>query len=236
MPALIPSPVRGRVVWLGVVRSREAALASEARDGLVLRFSGPEGEDHGGETRPSCSRVATLYARGTPIRNARQLSIVSVEELREAAALMGLDALRPEWLGATMVVEGIDDLTHLPPSTRLQFDGGATVTVDMENTSCHLPAAVIEAARPGYGRGFKASAAGRRGVTAWVEREGSVAVGSAIRLFVPAQRAWRGGPSAEGQPRAGGEEDARQEGRVDDQAGGGHGNAPVGDGRIGADG
>ena len=43
---------------------------------------------------------------------------------------------------------------------------------------------------PGHGRGFKAAAADRRGITAWVEREGMLRVGEEIRLHVPAQRAW----------------------------------------------
>ena len=65
-----------------------------------------------------------------------------------------------------------------------------TVTVDMLNHPCHLPAPVIEAEVPGAGRAFKRAAEGRRGVTAWVEREGRLAVGDALRLFIPGQRAW----------------------------------------------
>jgi len=48
----------------------------------------------------------------------------------------------------------------------------------------------IEAVRPGNGRGFKRAAEGRRGVTAWVEREGMLRLGDTLRLHVPDQRAW----------------------------------------------
>ena len=73
MPALIPTTFVGRILWLGVVRDRAAALEAAAVDRLPVTFAGPEGESHGGETRPSCSRVTAQYRRGTTIRNTRQL-------------------------------------------------------------------------------------------------------------------------------------------------------------------
>ena len=192
MPALKPAGITGTVTWLGVVPSRDLALASRPRESLTLTFAGPEGEDHGGLTRPSCTRVRAQYPVNTTIRNTRQLSILSAEELAEIAARLDLEAFDPAWAGATMVVSGIPDFTHLPPSSRLQIAGGATLTVDMENRPCVLPSPSIEADAPGHGRGFKRAAAGRRGVTAWVEREGTVRLGDPVTLHVPDQRAWRG--------------------------------------------
>jgi hypothetical protein len=190
MPALIVTPFSGTIVWLGTVPDRRAGLTALGRETLMARFDGPEGEAHGGLTRPSCSRVMPLYARNTPIRNVRQFSILSAEELAEIAARMGVAALDPALVGATMVVQGIPDLSHLPPSSRLQAEGGATLVVDMQNRACVLPAKPIEAALPGFGKAFKAAASGRRGVTAWVEREGLLRVGDLVRLHVPDQRAW----------------------------------------------
>lgn len=190
MPALIPTRFAATVTWLGTVADRDAALASAPVKGLELGFDGPVGEAHGGLTRPACSRVAALYPRDTPIRNTRQLTVVSAEDLAVIAAAMGLDAIDPAWLGATVVVEGMPDLSHLPPSARLQGPDGVTLVVDMENRPCQLPAKVIEAARPGKGRAFKPAAVGRRGITAWVEREGRLQIGDKLRLFVPDQPAW----------------------------------------------
>jgi MOSC domain-containing protein YiiM len=178
------------VVWLGVVGDRAAALASEPRASLQAGFEGIAGEDHGAGLRASCSRVTAQHPVGTPIRNVRQLSILSAEELAEIATAMGLEALDPGWLGATMVIEGIPGFSHVPPSSRLQAPSGATFVVDMENRPCQLPAKVIEAARPGFGRAFKPAAEGRRGVTAWVEREGGVALGETLVLHVPDQPVW----------------------------------------------
>lgn len=82
--------------------------------------------------------------------------------------------------------------SRLFPASRLQFDTGTTLVVDMENRPCHLPATVIDAHLPGVGRAFKAAAKGRRGVTAWVEREGMLRVGDTVRLHIPGQRVWSG--------------------------------------------
>jgi hypothetical protein len=191
MPALKATDIAAEIVWLGYVPDRAAALPSVAAPVLDLSFAGPAGEDHGGLTRPSCSRVMGLYPRGTTIRNTRQLSILSAEELDAIAADMGLPALDPALLGATMVLRGIPDFSHVPPSARLLSDSGACVTVDMENLPCTLPARPIEARHTGHGARFKAAAKGRRGVTAWVEAEGRVALGDRLRLFIPAQPGWR---------------------------------------------
>lgn len=191
MPALVPTDHVAEVVWLGRNADRSAALRSLAVDALRLGFAGPEGESHAGLTRPSDSRVTAQYPRGTEIRNVRQVSILSEEEIAAIAADMGLDRLKPEWFGATMVVRGIADFTLIPPSSRLQDEAnGTTLTVDMENRPCHLVSREIETAHPGYGRRFKPAAAHRRGVTAWVEREGMIALGAKLRLHVPDQPPW----------------------------------------------
>ena len=190
MPALAPTEITGEIVWIGHVPDREASLRSQATQEAQLTYAGIPGEVHGGLTRPSCSRVISQHPRDTDIRNVRQLSIVSFEELAEIAADCGLDALDPALVGASMVVRGIPDFTHVPPSSRLQLPDGATLVVDMENRPCHLPAKPINAEHPGAGDKFKIAAKGKRGVTAWVEREGVCRIGDAVRLHVPDQRAW----------------------------------------------
>lgn len=190
MPALMPTNFYATITWLGLVGDREAALESRAVDQITALFSGPVGEAHGGLTRPSDSRVLAQYKRGTPIRNTRQFSILSAEDLAVIAAIMGVESLDGALVGATMVVQGIPDFTHIPPSSRLQNEAGATLTIDMENRPCVLPAKPIEAAHEGFGAKFKAAAKGRRGVTAWVEREGVFRVGDRLRLHVPDQPVW----------------------------------------------
>ncbi|CUH78183.1 MOSC domain-containing protein [Tropicibacter naphthalenivorans] len=192
MPALKPTDYTAEIVWLGIVTSDDRAeLLSETRDALELRFDGIAGSVHGGRERAACVRTKAQYEPGTPIRNVRQLTIVSQEELDAIAAEIGVDAIDPARLGASMVVRGLPDFTHLPPSSRLQGPDGASVTVDMHNRPCQYPAKSIEKASPGHGKGFKPAAEGRRGVTAWVEREGRMAVGDTLTLHIPDQRAWQ---------------------------------------------
>ncbi len=200
-PALIATDHHARIVWLGRVPDRGASLRATPDDALTLGWGGAEGEAHGGLTRPSCSRVAGMHPKGTEIANVRQLTILSAEELDAIAAGMSSSALDPALLGATMVVEGIADLTHLPPSSRLQGPDGTTLVVDMANRPCHLPAREIERDAPGAGAAFKGAARGRRGVTAWVERPGRLALGDELRLFVPDQPAWPHLADARARPR-----------------------------------
>ena len=166
------------------------ALMSPARDALDLTFEGVKGAFHAGLTRPSCSRVKSQYAKGTAIKNERQLSIVSQEEIDQIATEMGVDALDPMRLGATMVIKGIPDFSHVPPSSRLQAASGAPVTIDMENRPCQFPAKSLVRDHGDAAKGFKPAATDRRGVCAWVAAEGRVAVGDILTLHIPDQPAW----------------------------------------------
>lgn len=190
MPALAPTQQIGEIVWIGTV-TPDAGLRSAAVPELELSYAGAAGEAHSGLTRASCVRVKTQWPEGTEIRNVRQLSVMSQEEIDQIAATCGLDYLDPALLGCTMVVKGIADFSHVPPSSRLQSPDLTTIVVDMQNRPCNLPAREIEADHPTHGKPFKAAAKGKRGVTAWVEHEGTFRVGDMLTLHVPDQRAWR---------------------------------------------
>lgn len=191
MPALVATLFTARITWLGVVSQADGSLRAYPRDAVEATLDGFPGEAHGGPTRPSCSRVTTQYPkRGTQIRNVRQLTILSVEELSDIASRMGLTHIDPAWVGASMVIEGIPDFSHVPPSSRLMAPSGAGITIDMENRPCALPGRVIEQEAAGFGKQFKSAAAGRRGVTAWMEHGGRLAVGDVLHLHVPDQPAW----------------------------------------------
>lgn len=192
MSVLLPTRFVGQITWLGRVLAKPAVLASQPETTLFARFDGVEGEVHAGLTRPSCSRVSAQYKVGTPIANTRQFSVLSEEELALIAQNMGLASLDPGLLGASMVVRGIPDLSHVPPGSRLQGASGATLVVDLENRPCNLPAKGIDKVHSGYGTAFKLAATGKRGITAWVEAEGQFALGDKIRLHIPNQPSWAG--------------------------------------------
>lgn len=193
MPLLTPTAFHVRILWLGVVLDREVTLRSEKRETLTLTWDGAEGECHGGRTRPACSRVKLQYPRGTEIANARQLSILSEEELAAVAAEMGIPRIAPEWTGANVILSGIPDFSSIPPASRIVYDGGASIAVDMANGPCRFVAEEIEREHPGRGLAFPKVAADRRGVTARVERPGALAIGMQGRLHIPVQRGWAHG-------------------------------------------
>ncbi|MEX0309107.1 MAG: sulfurase [Tateyamaria sp.] len=190
MPALKPTSYTATITWLGHVPSREASLRATPAEAVDVTLDGFPGEDHGGPTRPSCSRVRTQYTPGTEIRNVRQLTILSAEELAATAAAMGLERIDPAWVGASMIIEGIPDFTRVPPSSRLMADSGVGITIDMENRPCVYPGKEIEQEAEGFGKLYKPAAKGRRGVTAWVEHGGRLAVGDSLTLHVPDQPVW----------------------------------------------
>lgn len=192
MPALKATNFEGVVKWLGILSDRSETLETTAVKKLYMGFDGVRGDAHSGLTRPSCSRVIQQYPKGTSIKNTRQLSIVSYENLQEIAQKMGIEMLAPSLVGANMVIYGIPDFSHIPPSSRLQVETGATFCVDMENRPCHLPAKPIDEHYWGAGSLFKQAADGNRGVMASVEAEGVVKLGNKIRLHIPDQPAWAG--------------------------------------------
>lgn len=190
MPALKPTPFRASITWLGVVTQDGGTLRASPREDVMATLDGFPDELHGGATRPSCSRVTSQYTRGTIIRNVRQLSILSEEELSSIANAMGLDRIDPAWVGASMVVKGIPDFTRVPPSSRLMAPSGAGLAIDMENRPCILPGREIEKEAEGFGKAFKPAAKGKRGVTAWMEHGGRLALGDELVLHVPDQPVW----------------------------------------------
>jgi hypothetical protein len=163
-------------------------LSSSQIASVEVSYEGLQGESHSGLVRASCVRVRHQYPQGTEIRNTRQISIVSTEELAVIAEDMGIAGLQPEWLGANLLVSGIPCFSQIPPSTRMIFSGGASLVVDLENSPCKYPGEIIDRHHPGFGKLFAKAAVGRRGVTAWVEREGRINTGDSIDLFIPPQR------------------------------------------------
>ncbi len=188
MPVLKKTSITGCVEAVLINRDATTGLSSERVDKVNADYGGFQGDAHYGVTRASCVRVRQQYAEGTEIRNTRQVSILSVEEMQQIAGAMNIPALLPEWVGANMSLSGIPQLSQLPPSSRLIFAEGASLVVDMENGPCKYPGDVIEQYHPGHGVRFASAAINRRGVTAWVEREGVIKQGERVVLHIPPQR------------------------------------------------
>lgn len=150
-------------------------------------LEGFAGDKHTGPTRRADAR-APWHPRGTIVWNDRQVSLVSAEELAVIAEALDLPEVRPEWLGANVLVEGVPAFTQLPPMTRLQCAGGVTLTVTAENHPCIGPGREVAAAHGRddvLARAFVKAAMRRRGLVAVVERAGTITLGETITLTAP---------------------------------------------------
>ena len=126
MAGLRKAPFGGKVVFLGINSSRADDLASSALTQVEVGFAGFDGEDHGGLNREACSRLTNVHPEGTTIKNHRQVTVLSAEEMAETAEAMGIEGeLDPCWVGANIVLSGVPSLTILPPGTRLRLPDGA---------------------------------------------------------------------------------------------------------------
>ncbi|MBC8129970.1 MAG: MOSC domain-containing protein [Rhizobiaceae bacterium] len=177
----------GRIA--GLYRAGPDDFVTEAVEALDLSFAGIEGDVHGGATRRSGGREP-WYRRGTEMRNERQLSLLSPDELAASAEALKVTEIQPEWIGGNMLIEGIARLTWLPPRTLLFFEGGLTLKIDGDNGPCRASGRSIARhfeGREDIERGFVKAAKNRRGLVAWVEKPGRVAVGETFEAWLPEQ-------------------------------------------------
>jgi MOSC domain-containing protein YiiM len=156
---------------------------------LAVDLEGIVGNRHRGWTRGADARVPYLK-RGTTIRNERQLSIVSLEELAAIARLLDIPTLEAAWIGANVVLEGVPHLSYLPRGTHLFSPAGAILIVTDQNAPCTLAGEAITLhipGRPDIKAAFPKVAQGMRGVVATVEHPGAITAGDDITARVPMQ-------------------------------------------------
>ena len=149
---------------------------------LDLDFGGAIGDRHHGATMQAGVRQKKLFANGTEISNLRQISIVDRGELGRVAAALGIDHIDPGVIADNIYTSGIDDLTALPPMTRLEFTGGAVLLLGGENYPCTISGAMVHKAHGARTELFPQAATGLRGVTAWVERPAPIRPGDHITV------------------------------------------------------
>ncbi len=162
---------------------------------IALDLQGIPGTRHYGFTRKAGPREP-WYGRGMEIRSGRQITVVSREELAAIAAIMQVESIAPEWIGANVVTSGIPHFTLLPPGSRIVF-AEATIVVEAPNAPCKIAGkAIAQHLTPGAAPGgldlaFAAKARGLRGVVASVERAGTIRAGEPIKVKVPPQTLWQ---------------------------------------------
>jgi len=188
-----------------LIADRPESLVSRRVDAVEVGQEGLSGDKHAGFTRAADGRTRE-YARGTRLRNDRQVSLVSREELGVVASRLKVAEIQPEWLGANLMLEGIPALSQLPANTRLRFAEGVVLVVQGENMPCAGPGRVLVAqfGRPELEKEFPRAALHLRGVVAVVERAGTLRPGETVVVSLPSgadrQRVTGEGDSRDGLP------------------------------------
>ncbi|MHA6684021.1 MOSC domain-containing protein [Mesorhizobium sp. A556] len=199
-PETMPAPeiVPGRklkATAAGIYAALGDGFQTAAVEALRLGFEGIDGDFHAGFTRRSGGREP-WYPRGTEMRNERQLTLVAPDELALVAEGMGLAEIKPEWIGANFLIDGLPQLSMVPAGTLLFFEGGATLKIEGQNHPCRISGRSIaeNAGMPDMEAGallFPKMAKRLRGLVAWVEKPGTVRPGEPISVRVPEQWIYR---------------------------------------------
>jgi len=187
MTILPAQKIRGTVA--GVFKAEGASFVSTVVEELQLDFDGVPGDFHAGQTRKSTSREP-WYPRGTEVRNERQLSLIALDEMGIIAGRLEIPEIRPEWIGANLLLEGIDNFTLLPPRTLLFFDGGVTIKIDGDNGPCRAAGRSIAnqfEGREDIETGFSKHGQRLRGLVGWVEKPGVITKGEEFEARIPPQ-------------------------------------------------
>lgn len=161
------------------------AEAPESVEELQLDWGGAIGDRHHGVTMSSDVRQKEVFARGTEIRNHRQLSVVDLAELSAIADNLGIDRLAPGTIADNICTEGLRGLTALEPLSRLVFASGAVLMTGGFNTPCTIAGRMVQARYGSAPERFPKAAWDLRGITAWVERPGPIRPGDSVRVVAP---------------------------------------------------
>ncbi len=176
--------------------SDRGGFVTHAVPELALDMNGIVGNRHAGPTRPAGPREPWLPA-GTPIRNDRQVSALSLEELALIARELRIAQAASELIGANLVIEGLADLSRIAPGSHLaiggswaghgKFDGGVVLRVEAYNKPCRKPGRALAAAhgRPELEFDFVQAAKSLRGLVLSVAHPGVVRPGDAVIVVGP---------------------------------------------------
>lgn len=175
-----------KAVVSSVYLGQKGMLEKLPKDSIEVNLEGVVGDTHYGFTKPADSRNKE-YVRGTEMRNDRQWSAVSLEELSIIAKEMGVPEINAGWIGSNFAVSGVDDFTKLPKGTKLIFPKDVVLVVEDENKPCIEPGKVISSKypdlniKPGL---FPKAAIGKRGLIGVIERPGVITIGDEVTINV----------------------------------------------------
>jgi hypothetical protein len=184
-------PARKRLGHIaGLFRTTsKTQFQTKAVSNLELGFGGIAGDRHEGHTRRSGGREP-WYPRGTEMRNERQLSLLSPDDLKEIASGLDVTEVRADWMGGNILLSDFPQFTLLPPRTYLFFEGGVTIRIDGLNVPCRSSGRSIASHYPereNLDLAFVRVAKRLRGLVGFVEKPGVIKVGEVVEARIPEQ-------------------------------------------------
>ncbi len=174
--------ISGRVESLYVgrdkgVQKEQCALLELCPDGIV-------GDRHSGTLKKADGRDKGIV-RGTMIRNWRQWSAISIEEIELMRKHLNLDELQGALLGPNFIVSGIENFTQLPHGTLLRFPD-AELFVEAENDPCTQAGRAIATVHSGIApQQFVKAAWHIRGLVGIVSQAGIARAGDSLEVTIP---------------------------------------------------
>ncbi len=174
--------ISGRVESLYVGRNK--GVRKDECAFLELRTDGIVGDRHSGDLKKADGRDKGIV-RGTMIRNWRQWSAISIEEVELMRKNLKLEELEGALLGPNFIVSGIENFTQLPHGTLLRFPD-AELFVETENDPCTQAGSAIATVHSGVTpHQFVKAAWHIRGLVGIVSKAGIVRVGDSLEVTIP---------------------------------------------------
>lgn len=144
--------IRGKVESVLVGLSKSGFITTP-REFIVFALDGIEEDNHRGFIKKADTRDKPIPKRDgqgerVEVRNWRQWSAVSREELACLARDLELPEIKEEWLGANFTISGIPRFSIIPRGSTIWFPEDTVLTVEEINRPCDGPAKVIAAQYP----------------------------------------------------------------------------------------
>ena len=159
-------------------------VASLPCGSIEIQLEGLVGDRHIGFAKKADGRD-TGVKRGTPVRNWRQWSAVSLEDLQIIAQRLEIAELTPELLGANIAFSGMEGFTSIPRGSTIWLPDGGILSVEEENAPCIGPGKEIAKHFVEVNASqFCKAANGLRGLVGVVFQAGKITVGDMADLRV----------------------------------------------------
>lgn len=172
----------------GIFIKPEGEKFSRPVDSVAFTYEGMTGDKYYGSVLLGRTHHPELSSGKVLLRNTRQVSIMSEDELEELATELGIAEVRAEWMSANLLISGIPKLSKLPVGTRFYFSGGLTLVNECQNFPCKTTARIVQEQYPnqsGIEAVFIKTAFDRRGLVTWVEYPGILRVGASCEIRLP---------------------------------------------------